>query len=101
MGKISLTVEGSEVGNVIDGNGIVIAKNVSSEDSMRLVTAYAYAYRDQFVDEDGNPRQPSVQEVIEAWFNGIIQGSIDNVERIERELKAAEAANSVTKITVE
>lgn len=100
MGKITLTVEGTTVGTVADGGGIVIEKLVSDTDSARLVQAYAAIYADRWVDEDGNPFQPSIEQVIGAWFDGIIAGSVAAVRSKEREVAAAQASAAVEDISV-
>lgn len=100
MGKIILTVEGSSVGTVAEGRGIVVTKEVSEQDSARLIMAYARSYRDRFVNANGEPRQPSVEEVVTAWFDGIVAGSIAHVENVERDIKAEEARRSIKTISV-
>ena len=100
MGKIILTVEGTTVGTVAAGGGIVVAKEVSEQDSGRLIAAYARSYAGKWKNEDGTLRQPTIQEVIEAWFGGIVAGSIAHVASVEAEVKAAEARATVAPITV-
>jgi hypothetical protein len=100
MGTITLTVEGTTVGTVAEGRGIVITKAVSEQDSARLIAAYARTYAGRWTDEDGKPRAPTIQEVLTAWSEGWINGSIAHVESVEREVAAETAANAVTKITV-
>lgn len=96
MGKIILTVEGSTVGAVAEGRGIVVEREVSEQDSARLIMAYGALYADKWVDEAGNPREPSYGEIIEAWFDGIVAGSAAVVQRHEQD-KAAEAAREAVK----
>jgi hypothetical protein len=100
MGKIILTVEGTTVGTVATGGGIVVEKAVSEADSGRLIMAYARSYADRFKNEDGTPRQPSIQEVIEAWFGGIVAGSVAHVESVEREVAAEQAKAAIAPISV-
>lgn len=100
MGKISLTVEGTTVGTVATGGGIVLTKEVSETDSGRLIMAYARTYADRFKDEDGAPREPTIEEVLEAWFNGIVAGCVAHVESVEREVAAEEAKAAISPISV-
>ena len=100
MGKIILTVEGTTVGEVSKGGGVVVTKEVSEVDSGRLIAAYARSYAGTWKNEDGTLRQPTIQEVIEAWFGGIVAGSIAHVESVEKEVKAAEAREEIAPISI-
>jgi hypothetical protein len=100
MGKIILTVEGTTVGTVASGGGIVIEKTVSEQDSGRLIQAYAHSYAGKWKDENGNNRAPTITEVLEAWFDGIVSGSVAHVESVEKELAAKAAAAAVAPIVV-
>lgn len=100
MGKVIVTIEGTTVGTVAEGRGIVMEKAISEVDSGRLVAAYARSYADRWKNEDGTPRQPAIDEVLQAWFDGIAAGSIAHVESVEREVKAEEARASVVPIVV-
>lgn len=100
MGKITLTVEGTTVGTVAEGGGIVIEKTVSEQDSARLIQAYGAIYAGTFVDENGDPRQPTYAEIIGAWFDGIIAGSTAAVKSHEQAVAAKAASEAVTDITV-
>lgn len=100
MGKITLTVEGTSVGEVAKGGGIIFTKEVSEQDSGRLIMAYARTYADMFKDDDGNPRQPTIAEVIDAWFGGIVAGSIAHVISVEKDVKAEQAREEVAPITI-
>lgn len=100
MGKIILTVEGTTVGTVANGGGVVIENEVSEQDSARLIAAFAHTYADRFKDENGDPRQPSIEEVLGEWWDGIIAGSIDHVLSVEKTIAADTAAQAVTAISV-
>jgi len=105
MGKIILTVEGSTVGTVANGGGIVITKEVSEQDSGRLIAAYARSYAGRWMTEATEetpsvPRQPTIQEVLEAWFEGIVAGSVAHVASVEREQAATAAREAVAAIVV-
>jgi len=100
MGKIILTVEGSTVGTVAKGGGIVIAKEVSEQDSGRLIAAYAKSYASRWTNDDGAPRQPTITEVLEAWWDGVVAGSVAHVQSVERDEAAKAAAAAVAAISV-
>lgn len=100
MGKIILTVEGTTVGTVAQGGGVVIEKAVSETDSGRLIAAYAKSYAGRWTNNDGTPRQPTIQEVLEAWWDGIVAGSVAHVQSAEREEAAKAAAAAVAVISV-
>lgn len=100
MGKIILTVEGTTVGTVAEGRGIQIVREVSEQDSARLLMAYAAIYGDQWVDESGTPFQPTYDQIIAAWFDGIIAGSVASVRSHEQEVAAQRAKEEVTDLVV-
>jgi hypothetical protein len=100
MGSITLTVEGTTVGTVANGGGVVLSKEVSETDSGRLIMAYARTYADRFKNEDGTPRQPSIDEVLEHWFDGIVAGCVAHVLNVEREVAAEQAKSAVAPISV-
>lgn len=100
MGKVTLIVEGSTVGTVANGGGITVSKEISETDSGRLIHAYGYSYRDKWKNEDGTPRQPRIEEVLQAWFDGVANGSIAQVMSVETEIAAKEAAANVKPISV-
>lgn len=100
MGKIILTVEGSTVGTVASGGGIVIEKTVSEQDSGRLIQAYAASYAGKWKDENGQNRAPTIREVLEAWFDGIVAGSTAHVISVEKEQAAKAASAAVAPISV-
>lgn len=94
MGQMILKVVGSTVGTV------EFPKEVSSVDSGRLVMAYAYSYRDKWKNEDGTLRQPSINEVLQAWWDGVVAGSVAHVLSVEKEMAAKAASDSVQAISV-
>jgi hypothetical protein len=100
MGKIILTVEGTTVGTVAQGGGVVIERTVSEQDSGRLVQAFAKVYGAKWVNEDGTPRAPSIAEVLGAWFEGVVAESTAKVLEVERAEAARIAAEQVAPISV-
>lgn len=105
MGKITLTVEGTTVGTVANGGGIVITKEVSEQDSGRLIAAYARSYAGTWMTEGTEenpsvPRNPTVAEVVQVWFDGIIAGSVAHVQSVEKQVAAEAASSAVQQITV-
>lgn len=105
MGTITLTVEGTTVGTVAEGRGVVIRRAVSEQDSARIIAAMARLYSDRFYDEDPKtglrtPRQPIIAEVVGVWFDGIIEGSKQQVLAVEEEQAAAAARAAVRPIEV-
>lgn len=95
MGTITLTVEGSTVGTVAEGRGVVKRRTVSEADSSRIIQAYAYQFRHLWPD-----RQPTHDEVIDAWFSDVIQRAREQVQYIEQEQAAQAARAAVQPITV-
>lgn len=87
MGKITLTVEGKTIGTC------VLTKEVSEEDSARLMAAYAKIYSDKWVDEAGNAYVPTYAQIVEKWWGDVVKTSVAKVKSREREdaLKAAVA----------
>jgi len=100
MGTITLIVEGTTVGTKANGAGIEIVKTVSEQDSGRLIQAYATSYAGKWKDENGDNRAPTIHEVLEAWFDGIVSGSTAHVLSVEKEQAARTAAASVQPIQV-
>lgn len=94
MGKIILTVEGTTVGTVANGGGVVIEKTVNETDSARLIAAYAQTYG---VELNG---AESIRAVLQAWFDGIVAGSVAHVSSVEKQVAAETASAAVTPITV-
>jgi hypothetical protein len=100
MGSITLTVEGTTVGTVAQGKGVVIRKEVSEQDSARLIAAYAKTYAGSWKDDMGQPRNPTISEVLEKWFEGIVNGSVAHVMSVEKDQARQTAADAVQPITV-
>ena len=100
MGSITLLVEGTTVGTKAGGGGVEIVKQVSEQDSGRLIQAYAVSYAGKWKDEDGNNRAPTINEVLEAWFDGVVAGSTAHVLSVEKEQAARTAAAAVAPISV-
>ena len=100
MGKITLSVEGTTVGTVAQGRGVRIVKDVSEIDSGRLIAAYARSYAGRWMNADGQPRQPTIEEVLTVWWDGVVAGSIAHVQSVEKEVAADAARNAVAPITV-
>lgn len=90
MGKIILTVEGTSVGTVAAGRGVVLEKTVSEADSARLVAAWASMFDVPF-------QGPSdIAPVIQRWFDWAVETSAARALELER----ARAAVSVPPIVV-
>lgn len=100
MGKITLTVEGTTVGEVAKGGGVVIEKSVSETDSARLTAAYASTYAGRWTDENGATRSPTIAEVLAAWWEGVVAGSVAHVLSVEKEQAAIAAREAVQPISV-
>lgn len=94
MGQMILKVVGSTVGTV------EFPKEISSLDTGRTVQAYAYSYRDKWKNEDGTLRTPTLNEVLQAWWDGVIAGSVAHVLSVEKELAAKNATEAVAPILV-
>lgn len=82
MAKITLTVEGSTIGTAT----IVTDLNQAQSDAL-----VAYLMAMHGTDAEGNPR--NLQGVVEAYWDGIYQGTLANVDR-HRATEAAEAARA-------
>lgn len=101
MGSITLLVEGSTVGHKAQGGGVEIVKTVSEQDSGRLIQAYAVSYAGKWKAEDGvTNRAPTIQEVLQAWFDGVVSGSVAHVLSVEKDVAAKSAAAAVAQISV-
>jgi hypothetical protein len=100
MGSITLLVQGTTVGTVAQGRGVQIVKDVSELDSGRLIAAYARSYAGRWLDAAGQPRQPTIEEVLTVWWDGVVAGSIAHVQSVEKEVAADAARNAVAPITV-
>ena len=100
MGSITLTVEGTTVGTKAGGGGVEIVKQVSETDSGRLIAAYARSYAGRWKDAEGNDRNPTIAEVLQAWWDGVVAGSVAHVLSVEKDVAAETARTAVTSITV-
>lgn len=100
MGSITLLVEGTTVGTKAGGGGVEIVKTVSEQDSGRLIQAYAISYAGKWKNQDGTNRAPTIREVLEAWFEGVVAGSVAHVLSVEKDVAAKSAANAVSQISV-
>lgn len=94
MGAITLTVEGTTVGTVATGGGIQIVKSVSEQDSARLLTAFARVYGSKLGSN------PTYQQIIDAWWEGVVAESVAKVLQVEKQLAAEQASASVQPISV-
>jgi hypothetical protein len=94
MGQMILKVIGSTIGTK------EYPKEISSLDTGRTVAAYAYSYREKWKNEDGTLRTPTIDEVLQAWWDGIIAGSVVHVQSVEKELAAKAASEAVAPISV-
>jgi len=95
MGKIIFTVEGTTVGTVAEGRGIVVAYEVSEHDSARLLSAYADMLN---IELTADPA--SFVEVVKGWSSTVISRATDEVKTHERHKAAETAADSVEPIEV-
>jgi hypothetical protein len=100
MGSITLTVEGTTVGMVANGAGVTLVKEVSEQDSARLIAAYARSYEYKWRNEQGEQRQPTIEEVLSVWWDGVVAGSIAHAYAVEREIAAETARNAFAPIVV-
>jgi hypothetical protein len=94
MGKITLTVEGTTVGTVVGGGGIIIEKEVSEQDSARLIAAYGRTYSIPITNA------ASFEAVLERWFGNVVQTSVDHVLAVEKQVASEQASSAVQQITV-
>ena len=100
MGSITLLVEGTTVGHKAQGGGVEIVKTVSETDSGRLIAAYATSYAGKWKDGNGVNRNPTIQEVLQAWFDGVVAGSVAHVLSVEKDAASKAAATAVAQISV-
>jgi hypothetical protein len=89
MGSIVLQVNGSTVGNVADGAGIEIKREVTDQDSTRLIAALADYYKSHFVQTspDGPKIEKTIRNIIEIWWADVIRQALKHVERYEARQK--------------
>lgn len=94
MGKISLIAEGSTVGEVTSGGGVVEAIDFTPEETALLVECAAHSYATDLAalkDDKGEPRAWTIEDVIRLVFKGFLKGWANNATSYKRE-KAAKAA---------
>lgn len=84
MGKITFTVEGTTVGTVANGGGVVVEYQVSEQDSAKLVEAMADFHRGDFVDENGAPVQPTLPMILKAWFDGCVKQALRQTDDYQK-----------------
>lgn len=89
MADITLTVTGSAVGTITS------TLTLSANDSDRFTAFLAAEYG---TDESGNAR--TAQQMIEAYWLSMADGTLANVVRWEREQAAKTARDAVTPISV-
>ncbi len=95
MGKITFTVEGTTVGTIAQGLGFTTQYEVSEQDSAKLVEAMADFHKSEFVNAGGYPFQPTIQDILRAWFNGCVKQALRQTADYQRR-KAAVGQISVT-----
>jgi hypothetical protein len=84
MAKITVTVEGSDIGSA------TISTEYNKTNSDRLVR---YLVAMHGTDEDGNPRD--LTGMVQAYWDGVVAGTQSNVVRWEQEQAARAAAEAV------
>jgi len=89
MADITLTVVGSDVGTITS------TVSLGPVDSDRLM---AYLMATHGSDADGNQRTP--QQMIEAYWSKVTEGTLNNVLRYEQDQAAQSARDSVAPISV-
>ncbi len=79
MGKIILTVEGSTVGTVAAGGGVVEEKTVSETDSARIIGGLARIY--------GMPTNSAadLHAIIARWLDEMCASTVSRVMSVERD----------------
>jgi len=97
MAKITMTVEGPNVGTFIK------TMEVSDQDAGRILAAYGNIYGPITVpaaEEGGEPttRPRTAQEIVDALALGTLNGILANVQREESEKAARDAAAGVQPI---
>lgn len=87
MGKITFTVEGSTVGSVKEGRGVVVDYEVSEQDSAKLVEAMAHFHQGSLSQLE---RQPTIEDIVKVWFNDCVKTALRLTEEHElRKMKPA------------
>jgi hypothetical protein len=93
MATITLQINGTTVGDMS------VTNTLSSDMSDRLMAYLTAAYGTTVVD--GVEVQRSPQEMVEAYWAGVVAGTAANVERHERQEAAKSAAAAVPPFSVE
>jgi hypothetical protein len=94
MGKITLMAEGSTVGEVAKGGGIVESVDFTPEETALLVECAMVAYTTELANlknEKGEPRTATMEDVIRLVFKGFLKGWANNATAYKKQ-KAMEAA---------
>jgi len=89
MAKLTLTIEGSDIGSA------TVTTTLDKPNSDRLV---AFLMAMHGTDAEGNPRD--LEGVIRAYWEGIVAGTVANVQRHEAETAAQAAREAVQPLTV-
>lgn len=92
MSTITLTVEGSAVGV------LTVPVELAPAQSDRLMAYLVGTYGTKQVDGETVPR--TAQEMVEAYWSGIVRGTLDNVVRFEKDEAAKAAAAAVQDFTL-
>lgn len=89
MAKITVTIEGSEIGTA------TVVTELDQANSDRLV---AYLMAQHGTDPAGNPRD--LAGMVRAYWNGVAAGTAINVERWEKEQAAKAAEQGVAPLAM-
>jgi hypothetical protein len=98
MGKITLIAEGSTVGEVAKGGGIVEAVEFTSEETALLVECAMESYATDLAnlkDAEGNPRAATMEDVIRLVFKGFLKGWANNATAYKKQKAMKAAAEAV------
>ena len=91
MASITLAVEGSLVGT------LAVPVVMESEQSDRLMAYIGYEYG-TYTDAENVVQQRTPQQMVEACWQAIVRGTLNNVEAFERERDASAARASVVPV---
>ncbi len=94
MGKITLMVEGTTVGTVATGGGVIVPYEVSEQDSARIVGSLAAIYASRL------PENATITDIVKIWFDDVVSKAAKQAESMERKLAIREAEASVLPIVV-
>lgn len=99
MGKITLTVEGTTVGTVATGGGVVYTYETTEEDSARLISAMGDFYSSHFtIKPDGEPAlEKNIPNIIKVWFKDVVQSAIRLTKNLEQKKLAVQEISVVEK----